>query len=167
MCQWEGQWFLCEFSNHLPECLVRAPLSPCKQPGLVLTLFCIANLPRHHCPSHWHTFSVFQIFGWDEEAAALQLSTTLAGLAKCLCQPPNRSVTEPEAIGVPGWQTDVKALCRYSQSPQACKPVHRAPTWLTTAFLSRWGDLAVRRCTSPEGFDCKGWLFCSSGVATV
>jgi len=58
------------------------------------------------------------------------------GLAKAYANHP-WSVTEPEAVGVPGWQTDVKALCRYSQSPQACKPVHRAPTWLTTAFLSR------------------------------
>ena len=44
-------------------------------------------------------------------------------------------VTEPEAVGVPGWQTGTKALCLYSQSPQACKPVHRAPTWLTTALV--------------------------------
>ena len=39
-------------------------------------------------------------------------------------------VTEPEADGVPGWQTGATALCLYSQSPQACKPVCRAPTWL-------------------------------------
>ena len=43
-------------------------------------------------------------------------------------------VTEPEAVGVPGWQTGTKALCLYSQSSQACKPVHRALTWLTTAL---------------------------------
>jgi len=50
------------------------------------------------------------------------------------------SVTEPEAVGVPGWQTGAKALCLYSQSPQACKPVCRAPTWLTTALVE-WNEL--------------------------
>ena len=50
------------------------------------------------------------------------------------------SVTEPEAVGVPGWQTGAKALCLYSQSPQACKPVRRAPTWLTTALVE-WNAL--------------------------
>jgi len=38
------------------------------------------------------------------------------------------SVTEPEAVGVPGWQTGAKALCLYSQSSQAYKPVRRTPT---------------------------------------
>ena len=32
------------------------------------------------------------------------------------------------------------ALCLYSQSPQACKPFRRAPTWLTTALLE-WNAL--------------------------
>jgi len=50
------------------------------------------------------------------------------------------SVTEPEAVGVPGWQTGAKALCLYSQSSQACKPVRRAPTWLTTALVE-WNEL--------------------------
>ena len=46
----------------------------------------------------------------------------------------------PEAVGVPGWQTGAKALCLYSQSPQACKPIRRAPTWLTTALME-WNAL--------------------------
>ena len=29
------------------------------------------NSPRHHCPSHWLTFSVCQIFGWGEEAVGM------------------------------------------------------------------------------------------------
>ena len=41
---------------------------------------------------------------------------------------------------MPGWQTGAKALCLYSQSPQACKPVRRAPTWLTTALVE-WNAL--------------------------
>jgi len=49
-------------------------------------------------------------------------------------------LTEPEAVGVPGWQTGAKALCLYSQSPQACKPIRRAPTWLTTALVE-WNAL--------------------------
>jgi len=44
------------------------------------------------------------------------------------------SVTEPEAVGMPGWQTGAKALCLYSQSLQACKPVRRAPTPCSTTF---------------------------------
>ena len=31
----------------------------------------------------------------------------------CLLTPP-KTVTEPEAVGVPGWQTGAKALCLYS-----------------------------------------------------
>jgi len=50
------------------------------------------------------------------------------------------SVTEPEAVGVPGWQAGAKALCVYSQSPQASKPVRRAPTWLITALVE-WNAL--------------------------
>jgi len=51
-----------------------------------------------------------------------------------------QSVTEPEAVGVPGWQTGAKALCLYSQSPQSCKPIHRALTWLKTALVE-WNAL--------------------------
>ena len=61
------------------------------------------------------------------------------GLAKAYANHP-WSVTEPEAVGVPGWQTGTKALCLYNQSPQACKPVRRAPTWLTTALVE-WNAL--------------------------
>jgi len=32
------------------------------------------------------------------------------------------SVTEPEAIGVPGWQKGTKPSCLYTQSPKSCKP---------------------------------------------
>ena len=41
-----------------------------------------------------------------------------------------------------GWpvQTGTKTLCLYSHSPQACKPVHRAPTWPTTAWME-WNAL--------------------------
>ena len=39
------------------------------------------------------------------------------------------------ACSYTGWQTGAKALCLFSQSPQACKPVRRAPTWLTTALV--------------------------------
>ena len=49
-------------------------------------------------------------------------------------------LTEPEAVGVPGWQTGAKALCLYSQFPQACKPICRALTWLTTALVE-WNAL--------------------------
>jgi len=49
-------------------------------------------------------------------------------------------VTEPEAFGLPGWQTGAKALSPYCQSSQACKPIHRAPTWLTTALVE-WNAL--------------------------
>jgi len=53
------------------------------------------------------------------------LSASLSfGLAKAYANHP-WSVTEPEAVGVLGWQTGTKALCLYSQSPQACKPVRR------------------------------------------
>jgi len=38
------------------------------------------------------------------------------------------------------WQTGDKALCLYSQFPQACKPVCRAPTSLTTASME-WNPL--------------------------
>ena len=61
------------------------------------------------------------------------------GLAKAYANHP-WSVTEPEAVGVPGWQTGTKALCLYSQSPQACKPIRRAPTRLTTALVE-WNAL--------------------------
>ena len=64
------------------------------------------------------------------------LSTTLA---KAYANHP-WSVTEPEAVGVPEWQTGTKALCLYSQSSQACKPVRRAPTWLTTPLVE-WNAL--------------------------
>jgi len=37
------------------------------------------------------------------------------GLAKAYANH-SWSVTEPEAVGVPGWQTGAKALCLYSQS---------------------------------------------------
>jgi len=50
------------------------------------------------------------------------------------------SVTEAEAAGVHVWQTSAKALCLYSQSPQACKHISRAPTWLTTTSDKRWGE---------------------------
>jgi len=36
--------------------------------------------------------------------------------------------------------TLAKALCLHSQSPQACKPVRRAPTGLTTAVVE-WNAL--------------------------
>jgi len=49
-------------------------------------------------------------------------------------------VTEPEAVGVPWWQSGAKALCLFSQSPQACNPIRRAPTWLTTGLLE-WNAL--------------------------
>ena len=61
------------------------------------------------------------------------------GLAKAYANHP-MSVTEPEAVGVPGWQTGAKALCLYCQSPQACKPVRRAPTWWTIALVE-WNAL--------------------------
>ena len=67
------------------------------------------------------------------------LSTTLNGLAKVYANHP-WSVTEPEAVGASGCQTGTKALCLYSQSPQACKPTHRALTWLTTALVE-WNAL--------------------------
>ena len=57
----------------------------------------------------------------------------------------------PEAVGVPGWQTGAKALCLYSQSPQACKPIRRAPTWLTTALME-WN--ALHTILAPGGGFC-------------
>ena len=39
------------------------------------------------------------------------------GLAKAYANNP-WLITEPEAVGVRGWQTGAKALCLYSQSPQ-------------------------------------------------
>jgi len=51
-------------------------------------------------------------------------------------------VAEPEGVGMPGWWTWTKALCLYSQSPRACKPVHRAPTWVTIA-LKEWNALHI------------------------
>jgi len=42
--------------------------------------------------------------------------------------------------GLTGWHTGAKALYLYSQSPQACKPIRRAPTWLTTALV-KWNAL--------------------------
>ena len=49
------------------------------------------------------------------------LSTTLVGSAKVYANHP-WSVTEPEAVGVPGWQTGAKALCLYSQSHRPASP---------------------------------------------
>ena len=51
-------------------------------------------------------------------------------------------VTEPKALGVPaaGWKTGAKALCLYNQFPQACKPIRRAPPWLTSALVE-WNAL--------------------------
>ena len=63
------------------------------------------------------------------------------------------SVTEPEAVGVPGCQKGTKALCLYSQSPQACKPVHRALTWLTTALVE---CNALRTILAPVQAVCEG-----------
>ena len=40
----------------------------------------------------------------------------------------NHPLTETEAVGVPGWQTGIVPL-------QACKPICRALTWLTTALM--------------------------------
>jgi len=62
------------------------------------------------------------------------LSTTLTGLAKYLCQPP--------LVEVPRWQTGAKALCLYNQSPQACKTVCWALTWLTIALME-WNALHI------------------------
>jgi len=50
---------------------------------------------------------------------------------KCAFQ----KLSSQKAVGVPGWQTGTRALYLYSQSPQACKSVCRAPTWLTTALM--------------------------------
>ena len=62
------------------------------------------------------------------------LSTTLAGLAKYLCQPP--------LFEVPRWQAGTKALCLYIQSPQACKSVCWVLTWLTIALME-WNALHI------------------------
>jgi len=62
------------------------------------------------------------------------LSTTLAGLAKYLCQPP--------LVEMPRWQTCTKALCLYIQSPQACKSVCWALTWLAIALME-WNALHI------------------------
>ena len=65
---------------------------------------------------------------------ATLLATLSFGLAKAYANHP-WSVTEPEAVGVPGWQTGTKALCLYSQSPQACKPIQG------TTALVEWNAL--------------------------
>jgi len=58
-------------------------------------------------------------------------------------------VTEPEAAGVHAWQTSAKALCLYSQSPQACKHISRALTWLTTVLVE-WN--ALHTILAPEAW---------------
>ena len=64
--------------------------------------------------------------------------------------------TRLEAVGVPGWQTGAKALCLYSQSPQACKPVRRAghrpgwqqPWWSGMHCSPSWLQGCGRHCVS-------------------
>ena len=72
------------------------------------------------------------------------------------------SITKPETVGVPGWQIGTKALCLYSQFPQACKPVHRALTWLTAAMM-KWNALHTIRCVemhcTPSGVSVAMPLF--------
>ena len=95
----------------------------------------IENKYWHHCPSHWHTFSQFLPdlwLRWRGCSIATVSAPTLAGLAKAYANHP-WSVTEPEAVGVPGWQTGAKALRLYSQSPQACKQC--LPTLLLLATV--------------------------------
>ena len=43
-------------------------------------------------------------------------------------------------VGVPRWQEGTKVLYLYSQSSQACKPIHRALILLTTALME-WNVL--------------------------
>ena len=73
--------------------------------------------------------------------AFLPNACSLAPPKKAQLRAPLSPYTQPgPVVGVPGWQTGAKALCLNSQSPQACKPVRRAPTWLTTALVE-WNAL--------------------------
>jgi len=73
------------------------------------------------------------------------------------------SITKPETVGVPGWRTGTKALCLYSQFPQACKPVHRALTWLTAALM-KWNALHTMRCVECTAYHPVCLLQCSCSV---
>jgi len=72
------------------------------------------------------------------------------------------SVTEPEITWTPGGrQAPRHWSCLYSQSPQACTPIHRAPTWLTTALME-WNALhtilALGVCQELCRSQCPRWV---------
>ena len=82
-----------------------------------------------------------------------QITSRNAGLAKCLCQPPlvcNWAMQN--LLGCLGGR-QVLRQCLYSQSPQACKPVHKTLTWLTTALVE---CNALHTILAPVQAVCKG-----------
>jgi len=50
-----------------------------------------------------------------------------------------KSVTEPEAVGVPGWQTGTKALCLYTLLLFTILP-ERGLLWMTHCYINRGGN---------------------------
>ena len=60
---------------------------------------------------------------WRGCCTATLLATLSFGLAKAYANHP-WSVTEPEAVGVPGWQTGTKALCLYRLLTVATQSMH-------------------------------------------
>ena len=93
--------------------------------------------PTHKCGNQWilinHVIAIIfstQFARYLAEVKRSQHATLSAPLSLVLLSVHANHpwlVAEPKAVEVPGWQTGTKALCLYHQSPQAFKPVCRAP----------------------------------------
>ena len=85
-------------------------------------------------PSSLRSYFVCVGFNIQHQRVRQITNSTLVGWLSVYANHP-WLVTEPEAVGVPGWQTGTKASCPLQLIPQVCKPVHRALNWLTTALM--------------------------------